>query len=77
MARTELESLVRITCAHCSESRLVAVAMGTAVSAVPVRDEPMIPERPPITVDEILDLQLALRQHEGDLKSLIRSGDKS
>ncbi len=72
IARNELESLVRITCVHCTDSRLLAVAMGPGVVAGPVRDEPVVPEGPPIAVDEVLDLRLALQNHPGDLKSLLQ-----
>jgi hypothetical protein len=72
VAKTDDESLIRVTCVHCQEARLIAVALSPEVEAAvvpPVRDEPV--EGAPITADEVLDVRLSLRQHNGDLKSLI------
>ncbi len=72
VARTDDQSLIRVTCAHCQDARLIAVAFSPEVEeavAPPVRDE--AGHGPPITMDDLLDVRLALGQHDGDLKSLI------
>ena len=71
VAKTDDESLVRVTCAHCQDARLIAVALSSEVQVVApsVRDEPV--EGPQISVNDVLDVRLALGQHDGDLKSLI------
>lgn len=72
VAKTDDESLIRVTCAHCQDARLIAVAFSPEVEeavAPPVRDEAVAGPR--ITMDEVLDVRLAIGQHDGDLKSLI------
>ncbi|HYM51252.1 MAG TPA: hypothetical protein VET65_11875 [Candidatus Limnocylindrales bacterium] len=81
IAKTEAESLVKVTCAHCHDTRMIAVAVAgdvaTAAPRVSVRDEPLTTD-PVISADEVLDLRLLLRQHEGDFQSLLtRPGDAS
>ncbi len=73
---TDQASLVKVTCAHCEGTRLVAVAVETEVEArpAPVRDQPM-DARGAITADELLDVSLAVREHAGDLKSLLERRD--
>jgi hypothetical protein len=71
LAKTDDESLIRVTCAHCQDARLIAVAFSSEIQAVapPVRDEPV--EGPQISTDDVLDVRLALGQHDGDLTSLL------
>jgi predicted RNA-binding Zn-ribbon protein involved in translation (DUF1610 family) len=75
IAQKEEQSLVKVTCAHCQDMRLIAVAMAaeTAPQAPTVdhRDEPAAGLGPPITSDEVLDVRLALSTFEGDLRSLV------
>ena len=68
------QSLVKVTCAHCKDTRLIAVAMATEVEeapAVPIRDEPIAALGAPISSDEVLDARLALAGFDGDLKGLL------
>jgi predicted RNA-binding Zn-ribbon protein involved in translation (DUF1610 family) len=71
LAKTDDESLIRVTCAHCQDARLIAVAFSSEIQAVapPVRDEPV--EGPQISTDDVLDVRLVLGQHDGDLNSLL------
>ncbi len=72
VAKTDDESLIRVTCGHCQDARLIAVAFsraGEEATAPPVRDEPV--SGPLIGMDDVLDVRLAIDQHAGDLKSLI------
>ena len=75
LSRTERESLISITCAQCQDTQLVAVAVAADVESPPppVRDEPVVSSRPPVTTDEVLDVRLLMEQHPGDLMSLLRS----
>lgn len=70
------QSLVKVTCAHCKDTRLIAVAIGTEAEpeapAVDHRDEPADELGRPITSDEVLDARLALANFDGDLQSLLR-----
>ena len=72
---TDHDSLVKITCAHCQDARLIAVAFSsetvTEQPVIEVLDEPVDFERPLVTADEVLDARLALAGHKGDLKSLL------
>lgn len=62
------DSLVRVTCIHCSAERLVGVTQAVPALAGPsVRDQQVDPKLPPISADEVLDVRLALRAHAGDL----------
>lgn len=73
LARTDAESLVKVTCAHCQDTRMIAVQVQTPEETVPridVRDEALRAD-PGISSDDILDVRLAMRQHQGDLKSLL------
>jgi hypothetical protein len=71
LSRDGSESLVRITCGHCQDSRLIAVAVATEVLPVPVRDEPIDNLGLQITPDDVLDAKLALSSYLGDLRSWI------
>ena len=69
------QSLVKITCAHCKDTRLVAVAIATETDDAPVidlRDEPAEDLGPAVNTDDVLDARLALAGFDGDLKSLLR-----
>jgi hypothetical protein len=69
------QSLVKVTCAHCKDTRLIAVAIATETGdepAIDFRDEPADVLGPAITADEVLDARLALGGFDGDLKSLLR-----
>jgi hypothetical protein len=76
IAHQEEQSLVKVTCAHCKDTRLIAVAIATeAETEAPVddiRDEPTDELGPAITADDVLDVRLALAEMQGDLKSLLR-----
>ena len=69
------QSLVKVTCAHCQDVRVIAVAFAAEVEAAPtidVRDQPMDDLGAPITADDVLDVRLALAGHQGDLAALLR-----
>ena len=69
------QSLVKVTCAHCQDTRLIAVAFAaeteTEAPVIDVRDEPGENLGVPISTDDVLDIRLALAGHTGDLKSLL------
>ena len=69
------QSLVKVTCAHCQDTRLIAVAFAAETETQPpvidVRDEPSEALGAPICADDVLDVRLALAGHSGDLKSLL------
>jgi predicted RNA-binding Zn-ribbon protein involved in translation (DUF1610 family) len=73
VAQMDAKSLVKVTCGHCHNARLIAVAAGgpSDETRTPVRDQPIEPLGSPITTDEVLDVRLALAQFEGDFKSLV------
>jgi len=71
VSASEAEAVVRITCSHCESGRLVAVqAAAPTVETAPVRDQPVSSESA-ITADEVLDVRLALADHQGDLLGLL------
>jgi predicted RNA-binding Zn-ribbon protein involved in translation (DUF1610 family) len=76
MAQHDDQSLVRVTCAHCKDARLIAVAFAseteTEAPVIDIRDEPADELGAPIDTDEVLDARLALAGHPGDLVSLLR-----
>ena len=76
MAQHDDQSLVRVTCAHCKDARLIAVAFASETEAeapvIDIRDEPADELGDPIDTDEVLDARLALAGHPGDLASLLR-----
>ncbi len=73
-AHTSQTTLVRITCANCGEAQIVAAALAAEVTPTQTaaRDEPIDPSSPAVGVDEVLDARLCIRDHQGDLKSLIQ-----
>ena len=78
VAQHEDQSLVKVTCAHCKDTRLIAVAIATETETEPetpvidIRDEPAEELGAPITTDDVLDVRLALAGFDGDLKALLR-----
>ena len=70
------QSLVKVTCAHCKDARLIAVAFAAETDAqapvIEIRDQPTEELGAPINADEVLDARLALAGHRGDLASLLR-----
>ena len=74
VAHQDDQSLVKVTCAHCQDMRVIAVAIAEAETApvVDLRDEPVDELGAPITSDDVLDARLALAGFEGDLTGLLR-----
>jgi hypothetical protein len=75
VARTDDESLIKVTCARCQDSRMIAVQVAAEVEAKPfvsVRDEPLT-AAPVIATDDVLDVRLHMSRHAGDLTSLLSS----
>jgi len=75
VAHQDDQSLVKVTCAHCQDMRVIAVAIAAEAEAAPVidvRDQPVDELGAPITADDVLDARLALAGFEGDLASLLR-----
>ena len=76
VARADEQSLVKVTCAHCQDTRMIAVAVAADVEpqapAIAVRDQPIDGLGRPITTDDVLDARLALAGFEGDLGGLLR-----
>ncbi len=75
VAHHDDQSLVKVTCAHCQDIRVIAVAFAAETEAAPlidVRDQPVDDLGAPITADDVLDVRLALARHEGDLAGLLR-----
>ena len=70
------QSLVRVTCAHCKDTRMIAVAIATEVEPqtplVDHRDQPSDDLGAAISADDVLDARLALTTFQGDLNSLLR-----
>ena len=70
------QSLVKVTCSHCQDTRLIAVALATDTEPETVvddvRDEPTDDLGSALTTDEVLDARLALANFDGDLTKLIR-----
>jgi hypothetical protein len=74
VAQQDEQSLVKVTCAHCQDTRLIAVALAAEVPSAPVievRDQPVEELGPPITADDVLDVRLALADYGGDLAALL------
>ena len=79
VAQDGAESVVRVTCAHCQDDRLIGVALASEVQVtrpvVEVRDQP-VDDSPALTVDDVLDLRLWLAgQGEDFLSRLGPSGE--
>ncbi len=76
VAHQDDQSLVKVTCAHCQDVRVIAVAIATEAETAPViddvRDQPVDELGEPITTDDVLDARLALAGFEGDVASLLR-----
>ena len=75
LAQHDDQSLVKVTCSHCHDTRLIAVALATEPEAPvvdDVRDEPIDDRGPAISSDEVLDARLALAAIDGDLTKLLR-----
>ena len=70
------QSLVKVTCAHCKDTRLIAVAFAAETEpeapVIDLRDQPTEEFGAPVNADEVLDARLALAGHQGDLASLLR-----
>ncbi|HEV2012846.1 MAG TPA: hypothetical protein VGR77_03035 [Candidatus Dormibacteraeota bacterium] len=75
VAHADDQSVVKVICGHCQDTRLIAVAFAaeteTQTPAIEVRDQPVDDLGGPITSDDVLDARLALTGHEGDLASLL------
>jgi hypothetical protein len=75
VVQQEDQSLVKVTCAHCEDARLIAVALAAEAPTAPVidlRDQPADELGAPLTTDDVLDARLALAGHDGDLAGLLR-----
>jgi hypothetical protein len=77
VAHNDDQSLVKVTCAHCQDIRVIAVAFAAeaeaeAVPLIDVRDQPSDDLGAPISGDDVLDVRLALAGHQGDLAALLR-----
>ncbi len=76
VAHADEQSVVKVTCAHCKDTRMIAVAIAAETEveapAIEVRDQPTDELGGPITTDDVLDARLALAGFEGDLASLLR-----
>ena len=74
VAQADVQSVVRVTCSHCEDERMIAVALAAHAEtevATPVRDEAIDELGPAISTDDVLDVRLALQTFAGDLKSLL------
>jgi predicted RNA-binding Zn-ribbon protein involved in translation (DUF1610 family) len=76
VAQAEEQSLVKVTCTHCQDTRMIAVAVAAEVEPqappIEVRDQPIDELGGPITSDDVLDARLALAGFDGDLAGLLR-----
>ncbi len=73
---------LQVTCAQCQVTFIVVLAVaGGAVDEIETVETPaeeeLAPSREPISVDEILDLHLYLKNFQGTLKELIHQPDHS
>jgi hypothetical protein len=75
LSRGDNESLVKVACRHCEDTRVIAVQVAAEVTpANPAAALDQAPtEAPVLTADDVLDARLALRSFEGDLKSLLKA----
>jgi hypothetical protein len=74
VAQQEDQSLVRVTCARCEDTRLIAVALAAETPSAPVievRDQSADELGAPISTDDVLDARLALAGYDGDLAGLL------
>jgi transcription elongation factor Elf1 len=75
VAQQDDQSVVKVTCAHCEDTRLIAVAFAAEAAAVPaieVRDQTVDELGARISADDVLDARLALAGYDGDLAGLLR-----
>src|SRR5438477_13147308 len=81
VAHADEQSLVKVTCGHCQDTRMIAVAIATETEAqapaIEVRDQPIDELVGPITTDDVLDARVALAGLEGDLAGLLRQASLS
>ncbi len=73
---------IQVTCAQCQVTFIVVIAIaGGAVEEIEtvetLSEEELAPAREPISVDEILDLHLYLKNFQGTLTELIHQPDHS
>ena len=73
---------LQVTCAQCQVTFIVVLAIaGGAVEDIETIESPVVeelaPAREPISVDEILDLHVYLKNFQGTLKELIHQPDHS
>ncbi|TMB95745.1 MAG: hypothetical protein E6J40_11140 [Chloroflexi bacterium] len=73
---------LQVTCAQCQVTFIVVLAIaGSAVEEIESVEAADVvdsaPEREPISVDEILDLHLYLKNFQGTLRDLIHQPDHS
>src|SRR6266852_2724725 len=73
---------IQVTCAQCQVTFIVVIAIaGGAVEEIEtvetLSEEELAPAREPISVDEILDLHLYLKNFQGTLMELIHQPDHS
>jgi hypothetical protein len=73
---------IQVTCAQCQVTFIVVIAIaGGAVEEIEnvetLAEEELTPAREPISVDEILDLHLYLKNFQGTLTELIHQPDHS
>jgi hypothetical protein len=70
---------LQVTCAQCQVTFIVVLAIaGGAVEEIESTSQPVgepVPAAEPISVDEILDLHLYLKNFQGTLKELIQQPD--
>lgn len=73
VAQADAQSVVKVTCSHCEDERMIAVALAAPAEvevATPIRDQAIADLGPAISSDDVLDVRLALKDFEGDLKAL-------
>jgi hypothetical protein len=69
---------LQVTCVQCQVTFIVVLAIaGGGVEEIEAEAIEAAPAREPISVDEILDLHLYLKNYQGTLKELIQQPDHS
>ena len=75
LSRRDNESLIKVACRNCEDTRVIAVQVAAEVT--PANPEAVLDEAPgdapALTVDDVIDVRLALRSFEGDFKSLLKA----
>ena len=75
LSRRDNESLIKVACRNCEDTRVIAVQVAAEVT--PANPEAVLDEAPgdapALTVNDVLDVRLALRSFEGDFKSLLKA----